>query len=446
VRNFFTVLAGAAAGVALGVFVFSMTSPARAQAQKKYKNNAEFEVYDAVAKDIGANNWAKALANLDKWKQEFADSEYKDDRTLLYVQVYNGANQPAKSLETAAELLARDIDSIFAPGDVIKLLFNAASAITRLTSATADQLANGGKAARQLISYNKMPPGTPAAAWDQARAEMQRIGRAALMYIAILPGNIAMAKTPKDCATAESAYTKALSDYPDNVAISFNLGSALSCLKRNPEAVYHFERASVLDPSLGKTADPLTIQKFADNAYARVRGSDDGLAQLKEQVKQSPMPPAGFTIKNVNQIAAEKEAELEKNNPQIAMWMKIRSALADANGDQYFEGTLKNAGVPQLKGTLAGANPACRPKELLVAVGLPDAPGTPTAEITLKLDKPLTGKPDLNSEIRWQGVPSAFTRDPFMLTMDTESAKVEGVKTTPCAAPGPGKKGAPKKN
>jgi hypothetical protein len=33
-----------------------------------------------------------------------------------------------------------------------------------------------------------------------------------------------------------------------------------------------------------------------------------------------------------------------------------------------------------------------------------------------------------------------------MLTMDTESAKVEGVKTTPCAAPGPGKKGAPKKN
>jgi tetratricopeptide (TPR) repeat protein len=445
VRKFFTVLTGAAAGVALGVFVFSMTSPARAQAQKKYKNNAEFEVYDAVAKDIGANNFTKALADLDKWKQDFADSEYKDDRTLLYVQVYNGAKQPAKSIDTAAELLARDIDSIFAPGDVIKLLFNTASAITQLPSATAEQLANGGKAARQLMAYNKMPPGMQAAAWDQARAEMQRIGKAALMYIAILPGNMAMAKTPKDCATAESAYARALGDYPENVAISFNLGSALSCLKRNPEAIYHFERASVLDPSLGKTADPLQIQKFADGSYVRVHGSDEGLAQLKEQVKQSPMPPAGFTIKTATQIATEKEAQFEKSNPQLAMWMKIKGALADTNGDQYFESQLKNAGVPPLKGTLAGANPSCRPKELLIALPLPDAPGTPIAEITLKLDKPLTGKPELNSEIRWEGVPSAFTRDPFMLTMDTESTKIEGLKTSPCAAPGPAKKGAPKK-
>ena len=35
-------------------------------------------------------------------------------------------------------------------------------------------------------------------------------------------------------------------------------------------------------------------------------------------------------------------------------------------------------------------------------------------------------------------MPSAFNPDPFMLTMDTEKAKIEGLKMDPCAgAPGP---------
>ena len=69
--------------------------------------------------------------------------------------------------------------------------------------------------------------------------------------------------------------------------------------------------------------------------------------------------------------------------------------------------------------------------------------------ITLKLDTALTGKPTAG-EIQWEGVPSAFTADPFMLTMDTEKAKIEGLQVTPCTAAPParpaGKKGAtPKK-
>jgi len=88
--------------------------------------------------------------------------------------------------------------------------------------------------------------------------------------------------------------------------------------------------------------------------------------------------------------------------------------------------------------------PACRSKELLVAVPVPGQTGAPTAEITLKLDAALTGKPEAG-EIQWEGVPSAFTQTPFMLTMDTEKAKIEGLKTSPCAGPAPARKGAPSK-
>ena len=76
------------------------------------------------------------------------------------------------------------------------------------------------------------------------------------------------------------------------------------------------------------------------------------------------------------------------------------------------------------------AKPACRSKELLVAISDAKNP-----EVTLKLDAPLTGKPETGTPIEWEGVPSAFSKEPFMLTMDTEKAKIQGLKATPCAAP-----------
>jgi len=126
------------------------------------------------------------------------------------------------------------------------------------------------------------------------------------------------------------------------------------------------------------------------------------------------------------------------------MWMKIKAALSDSDGVAYFESQLKGAAVPKLKGMLIDAKPACKSNTLLIAVPLPDAKGEPVAEIALKLDTPLTGKPTLNAEVQWEGLPSAFTPSPFLLTMDTEKASIEGVKVTPCVA-APARPGAKKK-
>ena len=43
-----------------------------------------------------------------------------------------------------------------------------------------------------------------------------------------------------------------------------------------------------------------------------------------------------------------------------------------------------------------------------------------------------TGKPALEQEFHWEGVPTAFTKDSFLLTMDTDTAKIEGLKVLPC--------------
>lgn len=434
------------------IAVVAVVCSLSANAQKQLKPG-ERDIYNDVIKDVSAADFTKALAGLDAWRQKFPDSDFRDDRTALYIQSYAGANQPQKVLDAAADLISKDLNAVFtgqgAQATIIRVLYNTAAAVSRVTNPTPGELATADKAAHQLLAWDTAIPDLPADKWTELRNDMRGKARAALLYIAMLPGMQAMAKQPPDCAAAESAYSHALVDYRDSAALSYELGRALNCeSKTMPEkqsaAVYEFVRAAVIDPTLGDPRNDRTkIQAFADSAYARLHGSEEGLDALKQQVKQSALPPAGFRIASAQDIAEAKQAEFEKDHPQLALWMKIKAALLDANGAQYFESQLKDAAVPQLIGTLVEARPVCRPKELLVAVPEPGAREPLTAEILLKLDKPLAGKPELNGSFQWEGVPSAFTSAPFLLTMDADAGRLQGLNLHPCA-PVPARRVSPK--
>src|SRR3954464_15147772 len=71
VFNFYTVMTRIAATAALGALVVAATvQPAHAQAAKKEYKPGEFEMYDAAAKAVGAQNFAKAITDLEAWKQK----------------------------------------------------------------------------------------------------------------------------------------------------------------------------------------------------------------------------------------------------------------------------------------------------------------------------------------------------------------------------------------
>ncbi len=452
----------AAAAVFFGFMIAAAAPDACAQAagsaaqpDKKPKDRAEFDIYNEVIKDN--TNPAKQLQDLDSWTQKYPETDFKDDRAFFYISAYNGTNQPPKVLDTAAQLLSKDLNAAFkAPQQVIAVLYLTALNLQKTPSPNAEQLSTGDKAARQLLEFTptyftaaNKPAATTDAQWSEARNQLDAVAKGALVYAAMVPGNRAMAPNPKDannCAAAETAYTKALRDYPESGQIALALAGALRCQQAvKPEkvqqAIFEYARAAALDPSKGGLADPKTrqdIDKYVRTVYTNFHGSDEGLEQLKQLAVQSPLPPADFKLKTSSEIAAEKEAEFAKSNPQLALWMGVRKNLSDANGDQYFETQVKNAAVPKLKGTLVEGKPACRSKELLVAISDAKNP-----EVTLKLDAALSGKPETGTEIQWEGVPSAFTKEPFMLTMDTEKAKIEGLKASPCAPPV--KRGATKK-
>jgi hypothetical protein len=444
-----------AAAAAFGVLVVAGTAQlAHAQCDAAHYKPGEYELYSQVAKDIGANAFDKAIAGLNEWAQKIPDSACKAQRSAYLVQAYNGLKQPSKVLSETANLLAiGDPETTLPAADMIRALYTATAAITTMQNPTPEDNANGEKAAKALLNFNKKPEGMADAQWDQVKGQLQAAAKGALLTIAVRPGLAALAKTPADCATAEASLSKAVADNPTNSFVAFNLGQAYRCSARAdqskydeiyPKAVYEFIRAMVTDPTLGGTQDGAKMTDTLTKLYVNYHGGTDGLDQLKDQVKASPLPPAGFTIESATKVAERKQKEFQEKYPQLAMWLGIKGQLAGAGGADYFKNTLQGADVPKLKGTVVEGKPACRSKELLISVPEPEQQGSAPSVITLKLDAPLTGKPDAG-EIQWKGVPSAFTPDPFMLTMDTEKAQIEGLKTTPCApaAAHPGaKKGA----
>jgi hypothetical protein len=436
-----------------------------AQPQKKVKDQGEYDIYNNVLKDAGAQTWPKLLQDLDTWAQKYPESDYKDDRLYYYVQAYSGGNQPGKELDIAGQLLAKDLKTVFPdPKQVLTVLYMTCVNVQKAPAPTADQTAAGEKAAHALLDFvpvyfvaaNK-PAATSDADWTKTGKDLNTLADGTLRVIAMRPAmdllqKYQAEKDVKYCEPAEAALTKSLQQFPDAAIIAYNLGRAELCQRQAkpekiPVAIYEFARAAVIDSTLGGSTDAKAVENYLTTIYTNYHGADDdGLKQLKDLASKSAFPPADYKLKSTSEIARDKEEEFKKTNPQLALWMGIKGQLADTNGEQYFAGSLKDAdvagqgGAKALKGTLVDAKPACKSKELVVAIS--DATH---AEVTLQLDAALTGKPDTGVEIQWDGQPTAFTKEPFMLTMDTEKAKISGLNLTPCVA-APVKKAAPKKS
>ena len=443
-----------AMGATLPVWGQDAAAPAATATEKKVKDIAEYDIFNNVLKDQNSNNPQKALQDLDTWTQKYPDSDWKDQRLYMYMQEYAKLTPPnaAKVMDYGAQVMSKGLKNVFddpkeSPRQILNCLFLITVNVAAMTDPTPEQIDLGKKAAQQLkdeakayfVAENK-PATTADAAWQQARSQLDSAADHTMLYLDVLPANQAKAKG--DCAAAEPMYVKALQDRPESAYIAYQLANNMICLqKTQPEmaspAIYEFERAAMIDPTLGDSkVDPKQLQTYADGLYTRVHGSDEGLADLKQMAKSTPLPPADFKIKTKEELQAAKDADFAKSNPKIALWMQVKGALTAADGEQYFANNLKDSAVPPLAGVVVEGKPECRSKELLVAIPMPGAQGPPTAEISIKLDAPLAGKPEAGAEVQFEGVPTAFTKAPFLLTMEAEKAKVE-VKTTPCTAAPP---------
>ena len=140
-------------------------------------------------------------------------------------------------------------------------------------------------------------------------------------------------------------------------------------------AMYEFARTAAVDPTQGKTTDGPKFIESVKKMYVTLHGGEDGLDQLMEQAKATPIPPSDFKIETDDERKIKSAEEFAKANPEIAAWTNIKTNLT-SQGAGFFE-SMKGAELPPLLGTIADAKPACRPKELILYVPAPRMPPRP---------------------------------------------------------------------
>jgi tetratricopeptide (TPR) repeat protein len=427
VHHFLRRLAGVSAIALLSVVCGSaqdsqpaQNAPAAPEAKKKnYKDQQEYTLYDSASKEADP---AKRLQTLNTWKEKYADSDFKEERLKLYLDTYQKLGQPAKMIDTAKEILGID------PKDVTALYW-----ITFLAPSSggnsADALATASKAANGLLAAEK-PAGTPDDAWKTAKGTFDATAYKTLGWVAMVQ---------KSYADSEQNFKKSLQVDPKTGEVAYWLGQVLlahSIAEKKPdmqsEALFYFARAAAYDGQGALNPEGRKkVDDYLTKAYSTLHGDTSGLADVKTLAKTNATAPADFKIKTASEIASEKEEELKKTNPELALWLNVKGQLLSPEGQQYFDSSMKGAQVPKLKGWVVKANPGVKSKELLVSMeGKDQAPN-----VTLKLvgadgttAAPLSGKPELGDEIAFEGVGDSFTKDPFMVTFTIEQSKITGLK------------------
>jgi len=372
--------------------------------QKKVKDQAEFDLYSSIQKETDAT---KKLALLDQWTEKYADTEFKQERNLFYAQTYAGLAAQGQTANPSPEQLAASDKAAHMLIDKSDTFFSPEMKMSNLTD-------------------------------DQWKAAKTAVLLQANQSIA------AVAVSKKDWPAAEAQYKKMLEANPNDAATSYLLGTSIASQKqvtRTPEALYQFARASVLTgPGALAPEGQKQTEAYLKRAYTGYHGDLKGLDELKAEAAKAAMPPAGYTVKSVTQIQSEEntsEDAFNKAHPEIVLWRSVRTELIGASGQDYFNKSMKETAVPNMKGKVVAQVNA---KELTVAVDdvTPETMAKP--EATLKLDSPLKGTVEPGTEITFVGAPVSYTKDPFMVTFEVEKKSIKGLGD----AAGPSSPAAPR--
>lgn len=410
----------------------------QAQPKQNWKDRAEYDLYEAITKETNAEARLKLL---DQWKEKYPNTDF----TLLRLQGYLGAYQ---QLNRVADLIATARSILEMHPNDIRMLSTVAYYTTVLPKPTPDDLSAGEKAARGVIERldaeftpEKKPANVSEADWKKSRVAAEAMSYRTLGWVGM---------QRKEFEAAEKAFTKTLELNPEQGEVSYWLGTVIVAQKkpeRQSEALFHFARSAVYTGAGALSPQGRQqVEAYLTKAYRNFHGEDEaGLKALHELAKSNVFPPSGFKIKSRDEIEIEKREELAKADPALALWVSIKENLTEPGGEKYFAENMKDALIPPenmvpFKATLISHEPAKNPKTLVLAIQDPQR-----ADVTLKLEEPLTGAAPAGTAIQFRGAPESFTREPFMVTFQVEKDQIKGWPAPPPPAKKAPKKAAPKK-
>ena len=400
----------------------AQTQPAASQPQpqpqkKEIKDPAEYNAYVGAVQQADA---AAKISGIEAFLAQYPNSVMKEDALDVLMKSYQQAGNLAKVVDTANRLLAAN------PNNVDGLVLLAYNERASQKWADARQHAERGL---QALSIMAKPDGVSDADFQKQKTQFAGVLNSVAGFSAL---------QLKDNAAAEKYLRAAVDADPSNVENVYPL--ALASLTATPEddvnGLFFIARAAnlVKDPA-GKAQ----IIKFGHSKYVKYHGSEEGWNELLALTATTPLPPAGFTVKQyVPPTPAEQAADLAKSKTpkemSFAEWELILSAGAPADADKVWS-AIKGTAL-QMEGTVISATPT----EVQIAASQDDI-DQKRADIVVTMGGTIPAKlmPKEGATLDFEGTPVSYTPSPFVMTME------KGALLTK-AAPAAPKKPAPRRH
>jgi hypothetical protein len=435
---------GLALGWGLGMQPIHAQTAKASDKKWQGKDGGQEEFGLAQAMDKATDPKAKIEA-LDKWKTAFPKSDFDDIRQEAYLGTYQAANMNRQAFDKALEILKTNPNNFYALRAIVSL------AQTLMPPTPAD-LDNASRISMYIIdnadtafAAANRPQNITEAQWPAIKPAMKAAAHQAYLY------TVTARKDPPREETELTAYLK---KDPTQATTSYDLAGAILAQnktqpQKQPLALYHFARAAAYT---GPGALPAAAQKqaldYITKTYTAYHGSSQGLPELLAMAKTNAFPPEGFTIDSTSDIALKKaqaQAAADAANPIFAFWRDLVKEPLIMMGDSYFEQNMKGALLPgdpgkakgfeKFKAKLVSMTPANKPKQLVLALEKPDVP-----DVTLKFEEPLPGNMEPGAILEFEGVPDAYTKEPFMVTFIVTPDQLTGwTGTNPKPTKGPAK-------
>jgi tetratricopeptide (TPR) repeat protein len=406
--------------VVLGVAVFAGAQDAAQPAQGQpaapqssapvIKDPAEYNAYINATqqKDPTAE-----ISALEAFLTQYPSSIMKNQALEILMSAYQQTGNQQKTLDTAMKLVAADPNNVRAL--TLLAYFDRMGAFGGAANAkqlNADAKKYGQQGLDNLSKFNK-PDGTSDADFQKMKAQMELIFDAAIGFSAL---------QDKDYPTAIKYLKLAADGNPTDLSIIYPL--ALSYLGQTPpdyqNGIWYAARAAAIAPAQNQPG----LEKYARSQYVKFHAADDGWADLLAAAKANgPQVP----IKPPPTPAEQAHAMVIATPPDkmdFAQWEFILG-----NGTQEDQDLVWNAikgKAVQLNGTVIKATAT----EFDIAGSLDDIEAK-KADITLTFEAaiPASRIPKEGTSMDFQGEPSAYTPNPFMMTM--EKGMLAKPKTTP---------------
>ncbi len=429
-----TLLSGPAAFAQAGASAQTGQAGQTGQKAKNYKDRGEYDLYLKVTQ---TQDPKARLQVLNEWQDKYPQTDFDQDRLGYFVQTLGqlaGSDPAARQqlMDKAAQLLKVDPTNLLA--NYYTVLYGPGvpnANASQITDAAHNIINNSDK----IFSADRKPANMNADQWTQAKNSAVAIAHNALA---------AQAVQTKDTATAENEYKASLQANPNDARISAAYGKLLIDDKKYPEGLYEYARAASYDgPGSLPQAQRDSLTQYFQKAYSDFHGSADGADQVVAQAKTSALPPDGFKIVSVNDIAQQQANQLNQRietDPAFKIWYAIKQNLQD-KGDAFFNSDVKGFEIPggeeggpkAFTGTVISLQPTDNPTQVVVGVEDPTKP-----DATLVFSNPLPADAlnviKVGQQIQFSGVADSYTANPYMLTF--KDPTIPGVKTTTPAKTG----------